>query len=83
LLVIKSHIECELGGSPTQTDINPTDAGRSGGNAGAAVVQRRDVTATAGQDLVGGRAASAASVSRPRCSWEVYIDLQEATNPDG
>ncbi len=41
------------------------------------------VTATASQDLVGGRAASGASASRPRCSWEVFVDLQQATNPDG
>jgi Flp pilus assembly protein protease CpaA len=41
LLVIQSHIECELGGSPTQTDFNPTEADRTGANAGAAVVQRR------------------------------------------
>ena len=40
------------------------------------------VTATASQDLVGGRAASGASASRPRCSWEVFVDLQQATNPD-
>jgi hypothetical protein len=36
------------------------------------------VAATAGRETVGGLGTSNASVSRPRCSWEVYTDLQAA-----
>ncbi len=39
------------------------------------------LAATAGQETVGGRLASNASVSRPRCSWEVYTDLQAISFP--
>src|SRR4051794_38129751 len=56
-------------------DPNTTTAAANGATGG--------ITATAARESTGGRSVTGASPSRPRCTWEIYTDLQIATDPSG